>query len=85
MPRPLNPFDFPAGMRRHAEAMLSMQYAELREQITLTGQELADIIAFAYSPEEQTRFSSADILLEVKGLIRYRPRGEDGEVREEEG
>ena len=85
MPRPLNPFDFAAGMWRHAEAMLSMQHDELREQITLTGQELADIVAFAYSPEEQARFSSAEIPLEIKALIRYRPRGDDGQVREEEG
>jgi len=57
----MNPFDFAARMWRGAEAMIAMQNEELGYQIELTGQELADIIAFAHDPEEQRKFAESDL------------------------
>lgn len=61
MEMPMHPFDFAARMWRGAPAMIAMQEDELGGQIELTGQELADIIAFAHDPAEQAKFSEADI------------------------
>lgn len=58
---PMNPFDFAAKMWRGAEAMIVLQREELGEPIELSGQNLADIIAFVHSPEEVAKFSEADI------------------------
>ncbi len=77
----MNPFDFAAKMWAGAEAMIYLQQEELGEQIELTGQELADIIAFAHSPSEQSRFSMADVPPRIRDMMHH--RGEDEE--EEEG
>lgn len=61
MSMPMQPFEFAARMWRGAAAMIAMQEDELGGQIDLTGQELADIIAFAHDPAEQAKFSQADI------------------------
>lgn len=61
MPNPMNPFDFSAKMWRGAEAMVAMQKEELGAQIELTGDDLANIIAFVHDPKEQAKFSKADI------------------------
>ncbi len=58
---PMNPFEFAARMWRGAGAMIYMQEEELGGQIELTGAELAAIVAFAHSPEEQAKFSMDDI------------------------
>ncbi len=71
MPRPMNPFEFTAKMWRGAEAMLYLQREELGEQIEFTGDELADIIAFVHHPEEQKKFSEADIPPRIKDLIHH--------------
>ena len=47
MPKPMNVFEFAARMWHGAEAMAAMQRQLFGEQTRLTGQELADIIAFA--------------------------------------
>lgn len=60
MDLPVNPFDFAARMWRGAQTMVAMQQEELGYQIELTGQELADIIAFVHDPAQQARFSEAD-------------------------
>jgi len=65
----MNPFDFTARMWRGAEAMIAMQREELGDQIEFTGQELADIIAFAHDPAEQKLFSEADIPERIKKLM----------------
>lgn len=75
MPGPMNPFDFTAKMWRGAEAMISVQREELGEQIEFTGDELADIIAFVHHPEEQKKFSEADIPPRIKELMHH--MGED--------
>lgn len=69
MKGPMNPFDFAAKMWRGAPAMIAMQKNELGHQIEFTGQELADIIAFAHSPEEQRKFSENDIPPNIRKLM----------------
>ena len=58
---PMNPFDFAARMWRGAGPMIMMQEDELGEQISLTGADLAAIIAFAHDSAEQAKFTAADI------------------------
>lgn len=60
-PETLRVLDFVARMWRGGLPMLRLQRRLLGEQIDLTGEELADIIAFLHSPEEQKKFSEADI------------------------
>ena len=66
MENPMNAFDFAARMWRGAPAMIAMQEDELGAQITLTGDELANIIAFAHDPAEQAKFSQADIPANIR-------------------
>ena len=61
MALPMNPFEFAAKMWDGAEAMVALQREELGEPIKLTGEELADIIAFVHDAEEQKKFSETDI------------------------
>lgn len=65
----MNPFDFAAGMWRGSEAMVALQRDELGGQIELTGQDLADIIAFVHDGEEQKRFTEADIPAPIAALM----------------
>jgi mono/diheme cytochrome c family protein len=65
----VDPVDFAARMWRSAEAMISMQQSLFGAQLDFTGQELADIIAFAHDPEEQRQFSEADVPLDLRRLI----------------
>lgn len=67
----MNPFEFAARMWRGASAMVMMQEEELGGQIELTGQELADIIAFAHDPEEQAKFSEADIPADIAEYMEH--------------
>lgn len=69
MKRPMNPFAFAAKMWRGAEAMIYLQREELGEQIELTGQELADIIAFGHDRGEQAKFSKADIPPRIRAVM----------------
>ena len=48
-------------MQGSAEPMIFMQQEEFGEQSDSTGAELADIIAFVHDPEEQRKFSEADV------------------------
>ena len=57
----MNPFDFAAKMWEGAEAMIVLQEEELGGRISLTGQDLADMIAFVHSPSEIAKFSKNDI------------------------
>lgn len=69
MSLPMNPFEFAARMWRGAEAMVMLQREELGEPIALTGQELADIIAFVHDAEEQKKFNEADIPHQMEDLM----------------
>lgn len=70
MAGPMNPFDFAAKMWRGAPTMIAMQDKELGYQITFTGQELADIIAFAHDPAEQRKLSKADIPPNIRKIMK---------------
>ena len=65
----MNPFDFAARMWRGGGAMIARQQTELGKQIDLTGQELADIIAFVHNAEEQARFSEFDVPHEIEEMM----------------
>ncbi len=65
----VNPFEFAAQMWRGAPAMIALQERNLGYQIELTGEELADIIAFVHDHEEQQKFTEADIPQEIRELI----------------
>lgn len=65
----MNPFEFAAKMWDGAEAMVILQREELGEPIQLTGQDLADIIAFVHSHAEQARFTEDDIPERIRELI----------------
>jgi mono/diheme cytochrome c family protein len=69
MPDIMNPFDFAAKMWQGAEAMIAMQQYELGEQIELTGEELANIIAFVHDPDEQALFTDADIPARIADIL----------------
>ena len=73
----MNPFEFAAKMWRGAATMIVLQEEALGEQITFTGEELADIIAFAHDEEEQHKFSEADIPPEIIPMMTHR-HGEPG-------
>lgn len=71
MDQAMNLFDFAANMWRGAETMVLMQREELGYVIQLSGQDLADIIAFVHDPQEQSRFSTADIPEDIKELMAH--------------
>jgi cytochrome c len=62
----MNPFDFFARMWRGAEPMIAMQNEEIGHQIEFTGQDLADIVAFAHNLTLQKTFSEDDIPEDIK-------------------
>jgi mono/diheme cytochrome c family protein len=69
-PGEVDPLDFVARMWRGAEPMVMMQQSLFGAQLDFTGQELADIIAFAHDPEEQRKFSEADVPQALRRVIR---------------
>jgi mono/diheme cytochrome c family protein len=69
-PDEIDPLDFVARMWRGAEPMVMMQQSLFGEQLDFTGEELADIIAFAHDPQEQRKFSEADVPPAMRRLIR---------------
>ena len=89
MPRLMNPFEFSARMWRGAKAMIYLQQEELGEQIELTGQDLADIIAFVHHATEQAKFSGDDIPPNIKRMMHHMGEeaheGPDEEHEEVEG
>lgn len=78
----MNPFEFAARMWRGAEAMIYLQREELGEKIELTGQDLADIVAFTHNEREQKQFSEADAPPEIRDLIGHMEEGEHEEEEE---
>jgi hypothetical protein len=56
-------------MWRGAGAMVQMQEELFGQQIELTGQELADLIAFAHDEAEQKELSNEDIPQRFRDLI----------------
>lgn len=69
LPTPMNAFEFAARMWRGAAAMTAMQQNMLGEVIPLTGQDLADLIAFAHDAHEQEKLTESQIPEKFHGLI----------------
>lgn len=69
MPAPMNVFEFAARMWRGAPAMAAMQEGLLGEVISLDGQELADLIAFAHDEAEQAELTAGQIPERYRDLI----------------
>jgi mono/diheme cytochrome c family protein len=69
MSLPMNPFEFTARMWRGAEPMIALQRQELGGQIEITGQDLADIIAFVHDADEQKKFSEKDVPHNIMDLL----------------
>lgn len=57
MPVRMDPFDFFARMWRGSRMMIALQEQRLGYQISLSGDEIADIMAFVYSETEQANFT----------------------------
>ncbi len=69
MPTPMNAFEFAARMWRGAPAMAQMQQDVLGEMISLSGQELTDLIAFVHDEDAQARVSPGDIPAKYRDLV----------------
>jgi cytochrome c len=61
MPEHMNMFEFTARMWRGAGAMIAIQEEVLGSQIELSGQDLADLVAFAHDADEQSGLTEDDI------------------------
>lgn len=86
MDETMNPFEFAARMWRGAGSMVALQEEELGGQIYLTGQELADIIAFTHDAEEQKLFSDHDIPDEIKVMMHHQSEDDHhGEGEDDHG
>lgn len=84
MDLPMNPFDFAARMWRGAEAMVELQRDELGDVIDLDGEELASIIAFVHSAEEQATYSAEEIPENIAEMMAHQDEEEDDDHAEEE-
>lgn len=69
MPVPMNAFEFAARMWRGAPAMAALQEDMLGEAISLDGQDLADLIAFAHDAAEQAKLTEDPIPEKFHSLI----------------
>lgn len=69
MPQPMNAFEFAARMWRGAPAMAQMQQDVLGDVINLSGQDLADLVAFAHDETEQHELKAEDIPARYRDLI----------------
>ena len=67
----MNPFDFAAKMWAMAPIMIEAQEEAVGHQFLFTGEELADIVAFAHDDEQQRKFTEADIPPEIKEMMSH--------------
>lgn len=72
-PKAIDPLDFAARMWRGALPMVDLQSTELGYQIDLTGQDIADLAAFASDPAMQEKFSLEEIPELIRGWIVEEP------------
>ena len=71
LPKPMNAFEFAARMWRGASAMIAMQEDEtFGGQIELSGQELADLVAFAHDEDEQAELAADQIPEKYRAMIK---------------
>ncbi len=74
----MNPFDFAAKMWNHAQGMIYAQEEAFGEQITFTGDELADIIAFVHDDDAQHDFTERDLTPEAREMMHHEHGGMPG-------
>ena len=67
----MNVFEFAARMWRGAGAMIQMQQELFGEQISLSGQDLADLIAFAHDRDEQLELKKQDVPAKFRTLMEH--------------
>ena len=71
----LSPFDFVAKMWNHAPGMLAAQEEAFGGQITFTGEQIADIIAFVHDDDAQHSFVESDLTPEAKTMMQHEHGG----------
>jgi len=71
----LSPFDFVAKMWNHAPGMLAAQEEAFGGQITFTGEQIADIIAFVHDDDAQHTFNESDLTPEAKTMMQHEHGG----------
>lgn len=69
MPQPMNAFEFAARMWRGARSMTELQEDLLGDVISLDGQDLADLVAFAHDEHEQEEVTEDQIPDRFRALI----------------
>lgn len=67
----MNPFEFVAKMWTMAPAMLPAQEEALGGQITFTGAEIANIIAFVHDDEQQHKFKESMIPARIMKAMKH--------------
>ncbi len=78
MNRMMNPFEFTAKMWSMAPAMIAAQEEAFGEQITFTGDELADIVAFVHSDAQQHKFHAGMLSARVVEMMNHEHGGSSG-------
>jgi hypothetical protein len=71
----MNPFEFTAKMWNHAPGMIAAQEEALGEMITLSGAELADIIAFVHHDAAQHGFSERNLTPAARRMMEHEHGG----------
>jgi len=69
MDQEMNPFEFAAKMWRSALGMIAMQEEAFGEQLTFTGDELADIAAFVHNDGVQHTFNERDLTPQARKMM----------------
>ena len=67
----VNPFDFAARMWNHAPGMIAAQEDAFDEQVSLTGDDLANIIAFVHDDEAQHAFTEKDLTAKARKMMNH--------------
>ncbi len=67
----VNPFDFAARMWNHAPGMIAAQEEAFDEQVTLTGDDLANIVAFVHDDHSQHSFTEKDITAKARKMMEH--------------
>ncbi len=65
----MNPFEFFARMWQGTKPMIAMQEDRMEQQVELTAQELADIVAFIHDGTMQKSFSKTEIPESIEHLM----------------
>jgi mono/diheme cytochrome c family protein len=73
----MNPFEFAAKLWNSAVTMATLQEEAFGEQIRLTGDELADIVAFVHNDEAQHTFSERNLTPRARKMMNHSHGGGD--------